>query len=98
MLKTWSVNGNGSYVDGVKISEISLNDLRLSAHRSIRLRIEVKQDARHPGGINIYGKGFGNYDQDIVLRLRPPRETRRALDDAFAFAIYIRNADLYLFF
>ena len=23
----------------------------------------------HPGGINIFGRGFGNYDQDIVLRL-----------------------------
>ena len=28
-----------------------------------------KEDARHPGGINIFGRGFGNYDQDIVLRL-----------------------------
>ena len=70
MLKTWSVNGNGTYVDGVRISDVRLDDLQLAAHRSIRLRIEVKQDARHPGGINIFGRGFGNYDQDIVLRLR----------------------------
>jgi predicted transcriptional regulator len=41
----------------------------LSAHHSIRVRIEVKPDARHPGGVNIFGRGFGNYDQDIVLRL-----------------------------
>ena len=32
-------------------------------------RIGVKPEARHPGGINIFGRGFGNYDQDIVLRL-----------------------------
>ena len=31
--------------------------------------IEVKPDARHPGGVNIFGRGFGNYDQDIILRL-----------------------------
>ena len=42
---------------------------RLSAHHSIRLKIEVKADARHPGGVNIFGRGFGNYDQDIVLKL-----------------------------
>ena len=30
---------------------------------------EVKEDAKHPGGINIFGRGFGNYDQDIVLRI-----------------------------
>jgi predicted transcriptional regulator len=33
------------------------------------MRIEVKRDARHPGGLNIFGRGFGNYDQDIVLRV-----------------------------
>ena len=24
----------------------------------------------HPGGVNIFGRGFGNYDQDIVMRMR----------------------------
>ncbi|MGJ8583532.1 MAG: ArsR/SmtB family transcription factor [Marinosulfonomonas sp.] len=70
LLKTWQVTEKGSYVDGTKISDVTLADLDLSAHRSIRLRIEVKQDAKHPGGLNIFGRGFGNYDQDIVLRLR----------------------------
>ena len=67
MLKTWRVTPEGSFVDGVKISAISLRDLDISAHHSIRLKIEVKSDARHPGGVNIFGRGFGNYDQDIVL-------------------------------
>ena len=53
----------------MKISPISLNDLDLDKHRSIRLRIGVRDDARHPGGMNIFGRGFGNYDQDIVMRL-----------------------------
>ena len=68
-LKNWRVNGDGSFVDGVKISDITLDDLQLGAHRSIRMRIGVKEDALHPGGINIFGRGFGNYDQDIVLRI-----------------------------
>jgi predicted transcriptional regulator len=33
------------------------------------VRVGVKEDARHPGGINIFGNGFGNHSQDIVLRL-----------------------------
>jgi predicted transcriptional regulator len=69
MLKSWTVSEDGTYVDGVRISDVTLQDLNLSSHRSIRVRIEVKADARHPGGLNIFGKGFGNYDQDIVLRL-----------------------------
>lgn len=68
-LKAFRVNATGTYVDGVKISPVSLKDLDLETHHSIRLRIGVKEDARHPGGINIFGRGFGNYDQDIVLRL-----------------------------
>jgi predicted transcriptional regulator len=72
-LKSWRVNGDGTYVDGMKISEVSLKDVGLAEHHSIRLRIAVKPDAKHPGGINIFGRGFGNYDQDIILRLQTTR-------------------------
>ena len=68
-LKTWRVAQDGTYVDGVKISPVSLGALKLDDHKSIRLRIGVKDDAKHPGGLNIFGRGFGNYDQDIVMRL-----------------------------
>jgi predicted transcriptional regulator len=72
-LKSWRVTKDGSYVDGVKISPVSLKELDLAVHHSIRLRIGVKDEARHRGGINIFGRGFGNYDQDIVLRLNMRR-------------------------
>ncbi|KKC32465.1 ArsR/SmtB family transcription factor [Devosia psychrophila] len=72
-LKSWRVTTDGTYVDGMKISPVSLVDLDLANHRSIRLRIAVKEDALHPGGINIFGRGFGNYDQDIILRLQTAR-------------------------
>ncbi|WP_054008964.1 ArsR/SmtB family transcription factor [Cypionkella psychrotolerans] len=68
-LKSVRVTADASYIDGRKMSPLSLKDLDLGAHRSIRLRIAVKDDARHPGGLNIFGRGFGNYDQDIVMRL-----------------------------
>ena len=68
-LKSWRVTPDGSFVDGVRISSLTPDDLDISAHHSIRLRIEVKPEARRPGGVNIFGRGFGNYDQDIVLRL-----------------------------
>lgn len=69
MLKSVRVTSDGTYIDGRKMSPISLKDLDLGSHRSIRLRIAVKEDARHPGGLNIFGRGFGNYDQDILMRL-----------------------------
>lgn len=69
-LKSWRVTADGTYVDGLRISSVSLADLDLEQHHSIRLRIAVKPNARHPGGVNIFGRGFGNYDQDIILRLQ----------------------------
>jgi predicted transcriptional regulator len=68
-LKSWRVTPDGAFIDGMKMSPITLRDLDLASHHSIRLRIEVKPDTKHPGGVNIFGRGFGNYDQDIVLRL-----------------------------
>jgi len=72
-LKGWRVTESGSYVDGIKISPVSLKELDLEVHHSIRLRIGVRDEAKHRGGLNIFGRGFGNYDQDIVLRLNVRR-------------------------
>lgn len=69
LLKAWSVTDEGSYVDGVRIGDVRLSDLDLMGHKSIRVRVGVKDDAENLGGVNIFGKGFGNHDQDIVLRL-----------------------------
>jgi len=69
-LKSWRINGSGAYVDGVRVSDVTLDQLEIDMHRSIRVRIGVHEDAEHPGGINIFGQGFGNYAQEIVMRLR----------------------------
>lgn len=69
LLKHWIVTEEGSFVDGVRVSDVKLRDLDLPAHHSIRVRIGIKEDAEHLGGLNIFGRGFGNYDQDLVLRL-----------------------------
>jgi predicted transcriptional regulator len=68
-LKTWRVTDRGCDIDGVRLSDVRLADLDLDSHHSIRLRVGIADDARHPGGVNIFGKGFGNHDQDIVMRL-----------------------------
>jgi predicted transcriptional regulator len=69
LLKNWSVSDEGSFVDGVRISDVRLSDLSLVDHHSIKVRIGVKDEAEHVGGLNVFGRGFGNYDQAIVLRL-----------------------------
>ena len=68
LLKHFCVTGEGSFVDGEKFSDVTLAELRLEEHHSIRVHLGVKENAEHLGGMNIFGKGFGNYDQGIVLR------------------------------
>lgn len=70
LLKVWQVNAEGSFVDGVQVSPVTLSALRLKESSTIAVRIGVKPDAPHVGGMNLFGGRFGNYPQDIVLRLR----------------------------
>ncbi|MCU0496207.1 MAG: helix-turn-helix domain-containing protein [Anaerolineae bacterium] len=69
MLKVWRVNREGSYVDGVLISDVGINRLNIPQQPYISLKIGVKNDGT-PGGINLFGSKFGNYPQDIVMRMR----------------------------
>ncbi len=68
ILKHFSVTEEGSFIDEEKVSDVKLSDLNLADHHSIRVAVGVKEDAVHVGGMNIFGKGFGNYDQGIILR------------------------------
>ena len=66
-LKTWRVDARGSFLDGVQVSDATLADLNLG--RDIVLRLGVAEDARNVGGMNLFGKGFGDYGQGIRVRL-----------------------------
>jgi predicted transcriptional regulator len=70
LLKVWQVNREASFVDGLKASDVTLADLELDKRDFVSVRIGVKPDTRHVGGINVFGRAFGNYPQDIVLRFR----------------------------
>ena len=37
--------------------------------RLITVRLGVTPDALHVGGVNLFGSAFGNYPQDLSLRL-----------------------------
>ena len=69
-LKTWRIAKSGTFIDGVRCSDVNTADVDLPNHSSIRLRIGIDEKAEHPGGLNIFGKGFGNYSHDIIMRLQ----------------------------
>lgn len=68
-LKIWSLDCEGASLDGNALSSVTLEKAGVSPNKPITIRIGVKPDAEHQGGFNLFGKGFGNYAQDLVLRL-----------------------------
>jgi predicted transcriptional regulator len=70
LLKLLVINHDGSFVDGRKISDVTIDQLNLDYRSSIRLRLAVDDDAEHVGGLTIFGRTFGNYGQDIKVQLQ----------------------------
>ncbi len=70
LFKLLTVNQSGTFVDGVKISDTALKALKIQSNVSIPLRLsapEAREDAQ--GGLTLFGCSFGNYAQDIKVRM-----------------------------
>ena len=76
LLKVWKVTNNGTYVDGLQVSKVTLHNLSLKPGDPIPVRIGIKDGATNIGGMNLFGSKFGNYPQDIVLRQHFKRAPR----------------------
>lgn len=68
LLKSWSIDSSGSYLDDQKISDVTLGDLNLAQAEYLSLRIGVRPDAQARGGLNLFGAHFGDFPVDILLR------------------------------
>lgn len=67
LLKLLVINHRGTYIDGLKISDVTTNTLKLDYTSTIRFRMAVEEDATHVGGLTLFGRSFGNYSQDIQV-------------------------------
>lgn len=65
--KRITLNPQGVFVDGVQEGAKTIADFDLSGP-FLRLRFSV-ESASCGGGLTIYGKGFGNYPQDIECKI-----------------------------
>lgn len=69
LLKLLVINKKGTFIDGLKISDVSIRDFNFDYRSTIRFKMEVPDNAKHVGGLTIFGKTFGNYNQDINVRI-----------------------------
>lgn len=69
LFKLLSINEQGTFMDGGRISDTTIGDINIRPGRAIAFRIEVPENVQHVGGATLFGKGFGNYPQDIRMRM-----------------------------
>ncbi|MBN2628342.1 MAG: helix-turn-helix domain-containing protein [Spirochaetales bacterium] len=69
-LKVLSINGRGSFIDGIQISPVTIEQLELSSQNEIILRISTSEEGEVCGGFTLFGKGFGNYNQGIRIQMK----------------------------
>ena len=67
-LITISINNEGTFLNNQLVNrKIVISNLNLRDSNRLLFSLYNKKDAEHYGGFNLFGKNFGNYEQDIVL-------------------------------
>lgn len=75
MLTNWKIDNLNTTMNGEFISYTNLRQIDFKKYPYLSLRIGVKDDAAHRGGINLFGKDFGDYQQDIIVRYKQKTKT-----------------------
>ena len=68
-LKLLTINESGSFIDGLKISNVTIEQLNITHRSTLFFTIEVAEDAVNLGGVTIFGKGFGDYNSGITVKI-----------------------------
>lgn len=68
LLKKLRITPEGTYMDGLKISDVTLNEVHIR-EKQWTFRLSVEDDANHVGGLTLFGKGFGNYNNHLLFEL-----------------------------
>ncbi|MDR9856384.1 helix-turn-helix domain-containing protein [Paenibacillus sp. VCA1] len=70
LLKTWRVDNEKTTLDMEKVSDVTLRQLNLSESPKLRLRIGIRPDAVNQGGVNLFGREFGDHEQHIRMYVK----------------------------
>lgn len=69
VLKTWKLSIEGTFLDDLKVRDTVIQDYKLADNAYISVRVGIKEDAKNIGGINLFGNCFGDYAQDIRMKI-----------------------------
>ena len=69
-MKTFSINKDGTFIDGVLFNkDVNIENININGGYYISFIIAVNENSKHVGGVNIFGEKFGDYSQDIIMRV-----------------------------
>ena len=71
VLVDWDISEGGVICSGKKTAGGSISDFGIDRSPFISVVFSVDEKSGYKGGINLFGKGFGNYQQDIILQIEP---------------------------
>jgi len=69
LLKMLVINHKGTFIDGLQISDVTIDEFKITSKSPLKFKLEVPENAEHVGGLTIFGRGFGNYNQDINIKM-----------------------------
>lgn len=70
LLKTLIVNENGTFIDGNhQISDTTIDMLGIDYNSTLSFSFEVPKDTTNCGGLTLFGSNFGDYDQNIMIKM-----------------------------
>ena len=71
LLTTITIKENGIYLNEKLVDKnIRIDDLKLGEGNCNTIKIGVKDNATHKGGLNIFGEKFGDFSQAIIFTAR----------------------------
>lgn len=68
-MKMLSVNSQGTFIDGFAISDVTVDRLNIRANAEISFVISSPKEAANHGGLTLFGKNFGDYNQGILVNM-----------------------------
>lgn len=69
LLVTLEIKSDGVYLNNTKVNNrIKLSSIPLTESDKLTFSIRTDKSRKYAGGFNIFGKTFGNYAQDILLK------------------------------
>lgn len=65
--KKLRIDHSGCYLDSKKVSDETLESLRMTEGYYFSFVLKVDKNSEHVGGMNLFGSRFGDYAQDIIM-------------------------------